>query len=56
MRLTSVFIFAVVLLLNAVPALAGSGSSNGVPEPSSMALLGTGLAVVAAYRLRRWKR
>ena len=55
MRFTSVFIFAVVLLLNAVPALAG-GQNGSVPEPSSMLLLGTGLAGVAAYRLRRSKR
>ena len=56
MRFTLVFIFAVVLLLNAVPALAGTSQNGSVPEPSSMALLGTGLAAVAAYRLRRSKR
>ncbi len=54
MKIMMSVIFAVVLLLNADPALAGETQPlPTVPEPATLLLLGTGLAAVGVLRYRR---
>lgn len=53
MRLTGSILFALVVLLDAVPAYAGLPPA--VPEPATLLLLGAGAAALAfrEYRRRR---